>query len=37
VWFTEDVALRLEARLTDMLATDVVAIRSYDQAAPTAA
>jgi YgiT-type zinc finger domain-containing protein len=37
VWLTEDVALRLDVLLTDMLTTDVVAIRPYDQAAPTAA
>jgi hypothetical protein len=37
VWFAEEVALRLDELLTGMLATELVAIRSYSEAAPTAA
>ena len=37
VWFAEEVALRLDELLTRMLATELVAIRSYSEAAPTAA
>ncbi|MGH8998877.1 MAG: YgiT-type zinc finger protein [Acidimicrobiia bacterium] len=37
VWFVEGVALRLDQLLTDMIANDVVAIRPYDEATPSAA
>jgi hypothetical protein len=37
VWFAEEVALRFDELLTGMLATELVAIRSYSEAAPTAA
>jgi len=37
VWFAEEVALRLDELLTGMLATELVAIRPYSEAAPTAA
>lgn len=37
VWFAEEVALRLDELLTGMLATELVAIRTYSEAAPTAA
>jgi Zn-finger nucleic acid-binding protein len=36
-WFDEDVALTLDALLTEMLDTEFVAIRRYPDAAPTAA
>lgn len=37
VWFAEQVALRLDELLTEMLATELVAVRPYTEAAPTAA
>ena len=37
VWFDEQVALTLDALLTEMLSTDTVAIRTYPQPTPTAA
>lgn len=36
-WCAEEVALRLDELLTGMLATELVAIRPYSEAAPTAA
>lgn len=37
VWFAEEVALRLDEILTEMLATDFVVVRPYTEAASTAA
>lgn len=37
VWFAEEVALRLDGLLTEMLAAELVAIRPYDEATPSAA
>ena len=37
VWFAEEVALRLDELLAGMLDTELVAIRPYGEAAPTAA
>lgn len=37
VWFDEQVALTLDALITEMLATETVAIRPYPQAATSAA
>ncbi len=37
VWIAEDVALRLDELLTDMLATELVAVRPYTEASSTAA
>jgi YgiT-type zinc finger domain-containing protein len=37
VWLDEAVVLRLDALLTEMLATETVAIRPFPEAEPTAA
>ncbi len=37
VWFDENVALTLDSLLTEMLATETIAIRPYPEAAHTAA
>ena len=37
VWFPEQVALRLDELLSEMLATELVAVRPYTEAASTAA
>lgn len=37
VWFDEEVALRLDALLDEMLAAERVAIRPYPEVEPTAA
>lgn len=37
IWFDEQVALTLDALLTDILAMEVFAVRPYPQAAPSAA
>lgn len=37
VWFDEDVAVRLDELLRDMLASELVAIRSFDEPSSTAA
>lgn len=37
VWFAEEVALRLDGLLTEMLATELVAIRPFHEATPSAA
>ena len=37
VWFAEDVALRLDELLTEMLSTELVAVRPYSQPTSTAA
>jgi hypothetical protein len=37
VWFAEDVALRLDELLTEMLTTELVAVRPYSAPASTAA
>lgn len=37
VWFVEEVAHRLDELLTEMLATELVAVRPYTEAASTAA
>ncbi len=37
IWFDEEVALRLDALLTEMLATETVAIRPFPEVEPTAA
>lgn len=36
-WFAEQVALRVDELLTEMLATELVAVRPYTEAASTAA
>ncbi len=37
VWLDEDVALAVDAMLREMLGLDIVSVRAYPQAAPTAA
>jgi YgiT-type zinc finger domain-containing protein len=37
VWFAEEVALRLDELLTEMLTTELVAVRPYTEATSTAA
>ena len=37
IWLDEQVALRLDTILNEMLATETVAIRPYSEAAPSAA
>lgn len=37
VWFAEDVALRLDELLTEMLSTELVAVRPFSESTPTAA
>lgn len=36
-WFAEDVALRLDALLREMLSTELVAVRPFSESTPTAA
>lgn len=37
IWFDEEVALRLDVLLNEMLATETVAIRPFHEVEPTAA
>ncbi|MGH3752457.1 MAG: YgiT-type zinc finger protein [Pseudonocardiaceae bacterium] len=37
IWFDEEVVLHLDALLTEMLATETVAIRPFPEVTPTAA
>lgn len=37
VWFAEDVARRLDALLSEMLSTELVAVRPFSESTPTAA